>query len=78
MQLDDFVLYPDENLDNCQPIIDALVVNGVQYRRHREHFARGTPDEGWLPFVAERGWIVLTKDKRNRYNEIERDAVRRH
>ena len=78
MQLDDFVLYLDENLDNCQPILEALEANGVQYRRHRDHFARGTPDEAWLPFVAERGWIVLTKDKRNRYNEIERDAVRRH
>ena len=39
---------------------------------------RGTPDEQWLQFVAERSWVVLTKDKRNRYNEIERDALRRH
>jgi hypothetical protein len=78
LQLDDFILYLDENLDNCQPIIEALVANSVQYRRHRDSFARGTPDETWLPFVAERGWIVLTKDKRNRYNEIERDALRRH
>jgi hypothetical protein len=78
LQLDDFILYLDENLDNCQPILDALLGNDVQYRRHRDHFLRGTPDEVWLPFVAERGWIVLTKDKRNRYNEIERDAVRRH
>ncbi len=78
MQLDDFILYLDENLDNCQPIIDALMANSIQHRRHRDHFTRGTADEVWLPFVAERGWIVLTKDKRNRYNEIERDAVRRH
>ena len=78
LQLDDFVLYLDENLDNCQPILEALQANGVQYRRHREHFGRGIADEAWLPYVGERGWIVLTKDKRNRYNEIERDAVRRH
>jgi len=78
LQLDDFILYLDENLDNCQPIIEALISNSVQYRRHRDFFARGTPDETWLMFVAERGWIVLTKDKRNRYNEIERDALRRH
>jgi hypothetical protein len=78
LQLDDFILYLDENLDNCQPILDALIANGVQYQRHRDHFPRGARDEDWLPFVAERGWIVLTKDKRNRYNEIERDAVRRH
>jgi len=78
LQLDDFILYLDENLDNCQPILEALIVHNIQYRRHRDSFPRGTADEIWLPFVADRGWIVLTKDKRNRYNEIERDAVRRH
>ena len=78
MQLDDFILYLDENLDNCQPILDALLNNNVQHRRHRDYFPRGTPDELWLTYVAERAWVVLTKDKRNRYNEIERDAMRRH
>ncbi|HEV2398423.1 MAG TPA: hypothetical protein VGS27_15885 [Candidatus Sulfotelmatobacter sp.] len=78
MQLEDFIVYLDENLDNCQPIIDALVAANVAHQRHRDHFRRGTPDEIWLEFVAERSWVVLTKDKRNRYNEIERDALRRH
>jgi hypothetical protein len=78
LQLEDFVLYLDENLDNCQPILDALTTNNVQHRRHRDHFPRGTADEVWLQFVAERSWVVLTKDKRNRYNQIERDALRRH
>ena len=32
----------------------------------------------WLKFVAEHSWVVLTKDKRNRYNQIEREALRRH
>lgn len=78
MQLDDFILYLDENLDNCQPIIDVLIAIGVQFKRHRDFHPRGALDETWLPFVAERAWVVLTKDKRNRYNEIERDALRRH
>ena len=78
MQLDDFILYLDENLDNCQPILDALLNSGVQHRRHRDFFPRGTRDEEWLSYVAERAWVVLTKDKRNRYNEIEREALRRH
>jgi hypothetical protein len=55
-----------------------LVAGQVQHRRHRDHFPRGTNDEVWLKFVAERSWVVLTKDKRNRYNEIERSALRRH
>jgi hypothetical protein len=76
--LDDFVIYLDENLDNCQPIVDALATNGVQLKRHRDFYPRGTLDEVWLPFVAERAWVVLTKDKRNRYNDLERDALRRH
>jgi len=78
LQLDDFILYLDENLDNCQPILDILISSSIQHHRHRDHFARGTPDEQWLQFVAERSWVVLTKDKRNRYNEIEREALRRH
>lgn len=78
MQLEDFVLYLDENLDNCRPILEALTTNRVKYYRHRDRFPRGTQDEVWLQFVAERSWVVLTKDKRNRYNEIERDALRRH
>ncbi|MGB8477700.1 MAG: hypothetical protein WCE63_02530, partial [Acidobacteriaceae bacterium] len=78
MLLEDFILYLDENLDNCQPILDALLNSRVQHHRHRDYFTRGTPDEVWLQFVAERAWVVLTKDKRNRYNEIERDALRRH
>ena len=78
MQLEDFILYLDENLDNCQPILETLTANRVVYHRHRDHFPRGTQDEVWLQFVAERAWVVVTKDKRNRYNEIERDALRRH
>ena len=78
LQLDDFILYLDENLDNCQPILDALLSSGVRHCRHRDFFPRGTRDEEWLAYVAERAWVVLTKDKRNRYNEIERQALRRH
>lgn len=57
--------------------MDALTDANVKFERHRDHFPRGTPDEEWLPFVAERAWVVLTKDKRNRYNEFERRSIRR-
>jgi hypothetical protein len=65
----------DENLDNCKPITDALVEHRITHERHRAYFERGTFDEVWLPFVADRGWAVLTKDKRNGYNDLEREAV---
>lgn len=79
MQLEDFIIYLDENLHRCQPIIDVLAECQISYRRHEaEGFAPGEDDEVWLPYVSERGWIVLTKDKKNRYNDLERSAVRRY
>ncbi|MFZ0286886.1 MAG: hypothetical protein WAL32_16790 [Terriglobales bacterium] len=75
---EDFVLYLDENLHNCKPILDALVQHGVKHERHGQHFAAGTEDTEWLPFVGEEGWVLLTKDKRIRYNELEKTAVLRH
>jgi len=75
LRLDDFVLYLDENLDNCKPIVQALVESAVRFERHADHFRRGERDEVWLSFVGTNGWAVLTKDKRNRYNEWERQAI---
>jgi len=56
----------------------VLAEHGVRFERHQDWFARGVNDEVWLPFVGERAWIVLTKDKRNRYNDWEKLAVRRY
>jgi PIN domain-containing protein len=50
----------------------------VRHERHGQHFAAGTEDTEWLPFVGEKGWVLLTKDKRIRYNELEKTAVMRH
>jgi PIN like domain len=60
LQLEDFILYLDENLDNCKPIMGALTDSSVKFECHHDHFERGTADEDWLPFVAERSWVVLT------------------
>lgn len=68
-------MYLDENLDLCKPIMDALTELGVRFERHQAYFARGTDDETWLAFCGERGWSVLTKDKHNRYNQWEKEAV---
>src|SRR6266550_4910399 len=75
---EDFVLYLDENLHNCKPILEALVQRAVKHERHLEHFQPGTQDSVWLPFVGQQGWILLTKDKRIRFNQLEKTAVRRH
>jgi hypothetical protein len=75
---EDFVLYLDENLHNCKPILDALTQQGVKHERYGQHFAPGTEDAVWLPFVGEKGWVLLTKDKRIRFNELEKAAVLQH
>ena len=35
----------------------------------------GNADTAWLPFVGEKGWILITKDKRIRFNDLEKEAV---
>ena len=71
-------MYLDENLHNCKPILDLLVQRDIKHERHGQHFAPGTEDSVWLPFVGQHGWIVLTKDKRIRFNQLEKTAVRRY
>lgn len=34
-----------------------------------------TPDAVWLPEVARRGWVALSRNKRIRYTPLEIDAV---
>jgi len=46
--------------------------------RHLAHFPRGTADETWLPLVGSMGWILLTTDKRIRYNLLEKRALAEH
>lgn len=69
------VVYLDENLCNCKPILDALNRCGLKYERHLVHFPRGTPDTKWLPLLGKARWILLTVDKRLRFNELEKIAL---
>ncbi len=36
-----------------------------------DEFGEGVPDHEWLPIVGERGWYVITRDKRIRYRPDE-------
>ncbi len=47
----------------------------VRHERHLSHFARGAADQEWLPKVGENKWILLTADKRIRYNMLEKKAL---
>lgn len=75
MPPDRLAIYLDENHCNNKRVLAVLQDAGVQTERHLDHFARGTPDEDWLPFVGNNGWILLTTDKRIRHRVNERQAV---
>ena len=50
----------------------------MKHERHSQHFSAGAEDTIWLPFVGEKGWLLVTKDKKIRYNELEKTAVLQH
>ena len=77
-QPSDFTVYLDENLCNSTAILAVLKNLGVSFERHLDHFARGVPDETWLPIVGRNGWILLTADKQIRYNLLEKRALTQH
>ncbi|MBI4950724.1 MAG: hypothetical protein HY908_01710 [Myxococcales bacterium] len=56
-------------------LVAELLKAGEQVHVHDEHFAQDTPDADWLVEVGRRRWVVLTKDKNIRFNELERQAL---
>jgi hypothetical protein len=73
-----FQIYLDENLCNCKPIIQTLNLAKIVFHKHLEHFPAGTPDHEWLPFIGINKYLLVTLDKRLRFNELERTAIRTH
>jgi hypothetical protein len=56
-------------------VIRALQAAGADVRVHSHYFAHDEDDEVWLPEVARRRWVILTKDKRIRRRPIEKQAL---
>ena len=73
-QPDPPTIFLDECVD-CGSLADALTDAGVQVERHRDHFAPATPDVDWLGPVSQNGWVILTKDKRQRRIPLEIAAI---
>jgi len=55
-------------------ILRLLGVNGVALR---ERFSPETPDEDYLSFVAQQGWVLVTCDLRIRTRPPEAAALKR-
>ena len=54
---------------------EALRAAGVEIRVHDELFPQGTEDVVWLREAGLNSWIVITRDDRIRYNQLEKQAV---
>jgi hypothetical protein len=53
----------------------ALRTAGVEIRVHDELFPQGTQDVDWLREAGANRWVVITRDDRIRYNQLEKQAV---
>lgn len=73
---DALVFFIDRSL-GVEPIRTELIKSGLVVEIHDDHFPRDAEDRMWLQIVGERGWVVLTKDKRLRYRPLEIAALRR-
>lgn len=51
---------------------DALKAMGARVEMHRDHFKEDADDVEWLPTIARREWVILSKDQ---YNYLERLAI---
>lgn len=58
---DALVYYLDANLDGPE-LVKTLRQAGVRCEAHRDHFPQDAADEDWMPDVAARGWVIVTRD----------------
>lgn len=65
--------------DNClsPQIVEGLKLFGEDVEHLRNSFAADTPDTIWIPEVAKRGWILITRDKAIRKKPLELEALTR-
>jgi hypothetical protein len=68
------VFFLDRSVESAS-VAAALRDAGVEVRLHGDFFADDAKDEMWLPDVARRGWIVLTRDKWIRRRPLEKQAL---
>jgi hypothetical protein len=69
------VLYLDENICECVQIQKVLTDAAFPFIRHLALFARGTLDKDWLPRPGGEGWLVVKKDKAQRFTPLEKARI---
>ncbi|MBW3623559.1 MAG: hypothetical protein KY468_09145 [Armatimonadetes bacterium] len=58
-------------------LIRDLIAAGALIERHMDHFVHDEDDPVWLSEVGKKGWYVLTRDEDIRYDQIEKEALKR-
>lgn len=64
-------------IDRCawSGVLGAVQLAGIPFVAHHQIFAPDAPDDVWLAGVAEKGWLVVTRDQRIRYKINEQRAA---
>lgn len=50
---------------------------GIKVERHDAHFDQNTPDPIWMPYVAKRGWLAISKNRAQQSVPFEREIAMR-
>lgn len=56
-------------------VAGALRAAGERVETHHDHFSQDAKDPDWLTPVGHNGWVVLTKDRHIRSNQIEIESI---
>jgi predicted nuclease of predicted toxin-antitoxin system len=68
---------PTFYVDYClgKAVAEALRAAGAIVEIHSDNFAQDVEDTTWIPRVAAKGWVILTKDKNIRRRHGERETT---
>jgi len=72
-RLSSLTFFLDHQIGRFQ-VAELLRLAGANVQVHLDHFRGDTPDLEWIPAVAHRNWVLITKDQNIRRNPLERAA----
>jgi hypothetical protein len=58
-------------------LVGMLTALSVDARHLRDEFPTNTQDVEWIPAVAQRGWVIVTIDRKILKRPAEREALQR-
>lgn len=71
------VFFVDADLSD-RVFLGVLSAAGVRFERHDDHFAQGTDDLDWLVKAGKHDWVVLSHNRRLRYEAAQTDRLFEH